>query len=71
MDESIEAVLVEASRTRQRKESAERAVGRAVRRMGLDYSIYIAAMSELRALASTMKTDVDDALKGLQKGDEE
>ena len=71
MDETIEAVLVEASNTRQRKETAERAVGRAVRRMGLDYSVYIAAMSELRDLAESMKTDVDDVLKGLQKGEQD
>ena len=71
MDKSIEAVLVEASKTRQRKESVERAVGRAVRRKGLDYSVYIAAMSELRTLAASMKVDVGDALKGLQRGDEE
>ena len=71
MDKTVEAVLLEASKTRQRKETAERAVGRAVRRMGLDYSVYIAAMSELRDLASSMKTSVDDALKGLQKDEQE
>ena len=71
MDKTVEAVLSEASKTRQRKETAERAVGRAVRRMGLDYSVYIAAMSELRDLASSMKTSVDDALKGLLKDEQE
>ena len=71
MNETIEAVLVEAAKTRQRKETAERAVGRAVRRMGMDYSVYIAAMSELRDLAATMKTDVDDVLKGLQKSEQD
>ena len=71
MDKTVEMVLVEASKTRQRKETAERAVGRAVRRLGLDYSVYIAAMSALRELASSTKRSVDETLKELQKGEHE
>lgn len=68
MEDRIRAVLVEAARTRQRKETVERAIGRAVRRMGLDYGTYIAAVSELRELASSMKADVNGALESLQDG---
>ncbi|UCE44949.1 MAG: hypothetical protein JSU93_06045 [Methanobacteriota archaeon] len=71
MEDTIESILVEAARTKQRKESVERAVGRAVRRMGKDYSVYIAAMSELRELASSTKTTVDEALEKLQEREQE
>ncbi|UCE80607.1 MAG: hypothetical protein JSV94_05490 [Methanobacteriota archaeon] len=67
MEESIKGVLVEAAMTRQRKETVERAVGRAVRRKGMDYSMYIAAMSELRDLATSMSLGVEEALESLQK----
>jgi len=65
MDQAIKEVLIEAARTRQRKEPVERAVGRAVRRRGMDYQSYIAAMSDLRDLATSEKIDVDEALKKL------
>jgi hypothetical protein len=67
MDQAIKEVLIEAARTRQRKEPVERAVGRAVRRRGMDYQSYIAAMSELRDLATSEKIEVDEALKKLAK----
>jgi len=65
MDQAIKEVLIEAARTRQRKEPVERAVGRAVRRRGMDYQSYIAAMSDLRDLATSEKIEVDEALKKL------
>jgi hypothetical protein len=65
MDQAIKEVLIEAARTRQRKEPVERAVGRAVRRRGMDYQSYIAAMSDLRDLAASEKIEVDEALKKL------
>ena len=71
MEDTIEAILVEAARTKQRKESVERAVGRAARRMGKDFSMYIAAMSKLRELASSTKTTVDEALEKLQEREQE
>lgn len=71
MEKRIEDVLIEASRTRQRKEPVERAVGRAVRRRGMDYGAYIAAMSELRDLAASLNVDIDEALRSLQKGEKD
>ncbi|HUV61221.1 MAG TPA: hypothetical protein VMW71_03525 [Thermoplasmata archaeon] len=65
MDQAIKEVLIEAARTRQRKEPVERAVGRAVRRRGMDYQSYIAAISELRDLAASEEIEVDEALKKL------
>ncbi len=65
MDQAIKDVLIEAARTRQRKEPAERAVGRAVRRRGMDYGFYIAAMSDLRDMAASEKIEVEEALKRL------
>jgi hypothetical protein len=65
MDPAIKDVLIEAAKTRQRKEPAERAVGRAVRRRGMDYEFYIAAMSDLRDMAASEKIEVEDALKKL------
>jgi hypothetical protein len=67
MDQAIKEVLIEAARTRQRKEPVERAVGRAVRRRGMDYQSYIVAMSDLRCLAASEKIGVEEALKKLEE----
>ncbi len=60
--EDIE-ILREAARIMQRKEPLERAVGRAVRNKGKDYSYYIALMSELRNAASMDAVSVDDEFR--------
>jgi seryl-tRNA synthetase len=65
MDQAIKEILIEAARTRQRKEPVERAVGRAVRRRGMDFQSYIAAMSDLRDMAASQKVDLEKALKKL------
>ncbi|MDH3364556.1 MAG: hypothetical protein OEM29_00905 [Thermoplasmata archaeon] len=70
MNQSIKEVLIEAARTRQRKEPIERAVGRAVRRRGMDYQFYITAMSNLREMASSKKIKIEDALKTLEEDEE-
>lgn len=53
-------VLREAARIRMRKEPLERAIGRAVRSKGKDYSYYIQLMSELRGAAELDKVSVED-----------
>jgi hypothetical protein len=65
MDSGNLEILREAASIRQRKETAERAVGRAVRRLGRDYHAYISAMSDLRELAAERKMDVEEALRTL------
>ncbi len=67
MDPENLEILREAANIRQRKETAERAVGRATRRLGKDYDSYISAISELREFATRRKVDVDDALSLLLK----
>ncbi len=63
-------VLREAARIRQRKEPLERAVGRAVRNKGKDYSYYIALVSELRNAASMDDVSVDEEFRVLVEGGE-
>jgi len=63
-------VLREAARIRQRKEPLERALGRAVRHKGKDYSYYIALMSELRNAASMDDVSVDEEFRVLVEGEE-
>lgn len=65
MDDEALRVLREASRIRQRKEPLERAIGRAVRSLGKDYSYYIALVSELRETASMDRVSVEEELKML------
>ena len=62
MDAADIEILRDAHGTRQRKESVERAVGRTVRRRGLDFAVYIRLMSELREFASSRRVDLDAAL---------
>ena len=67
MDSENIEILREAAGIRQRKETAERAVGRAVRRLGKDYGAYISAMSDLREFAATHKVEVEEALRRLSQ----
>ena len=71
MDPESAEILREAAAIRQRKETAERAVGRATRRLGREYSSYISAMSDLRELAAKHKMDVEEALALLLNQDEQ
>ena len=70
MDSESMTILREAVRIRQRKETAERAVGRAARRLGKDFKAYVSAMSDLRDLAAKERVDVEVALGKLLREDE-
>jgi hypothetical protein len=71
MNQDYRETLREAARIRQRKEPLERAVGRAARNRGKDYSYYIALMSELRSAASMDDVSIDEALRILVKSEED
>jgi len=71
MDPESLAVLREARDTRHRKESVERAVGRAVRRRELDFGVYVRLVSELRVFAEKKKLSLDDALAGILEAQED
>lgn len=66
MDQETVSIVKEAVRTRLRDETVERAVGRTVRRRGMDYSRYIQVMSDLRELAKERKVAVEEAAEGLE-----
>lgn len=66
MDPESVSIVREAVRTRLRDETIERAVGRAVRRRGMDFSRYIQVMSDLRDLAGERKVTLEEAAEGLQ-----
>lgn len=65
MDPDSVSIVQEAARTRLRDETIERSVGRTVRRRGLDFSVYVKVMSDLRDLASERKVPVDEAAEHL------
>lgn len=71
MDTESMTILREAARIRQRKETAERAVGRAARRLGKDFKAYVSAMSDLRELAARQRVDAEEALERLLREDEQ
>ncbi len=66
MDPESVSIVREAVRTRLRDETIERAVGRTVRRRGMDFSRYIQVMSDLRDLAGERKVTLEEAAEGLQ-----
>jgi len=51
--------------TRQRKETLERAIGKAVRRNNLDFGVYIKITSELRGLSEKGKASPEDIAESL------
>ncbi len=65
MDPDAVSIVQEAVRTRLRNETVERAVGRTVRRRGLDFPRYIQVMSDLRDFAKERKVTLDEAAEGL------
>jgi hypothetical protein len=71
MDGADIDLLREAVRVRQRKEPLERAIGRAVRNRNLDYSYYIALMSELREAASRDKVSAEEEIRILTEEDKD
>ena len=70
MDPDAVSIVQEAVRTRLRNETVERAVGRTMRRRGLDFSRYIQVMSDLRDLAKERKVTLDEAAEGLTRENE-
>ena len=65
MDPEAVSIVQEAVRTRLRNETVERAIGRTVRRRGLDFSRYVQVMSDLRDLAKERKVAPDEAAEAL------
>ena len=58
-------ILREALATRQRKETLERAIGKAVRRNNLDFGVYVKIMSELRDLSNKEHRTPEDIAKDI------
>ena len=65
MEPALLDILREALANRQRKETLERAIGKAVRRNNLDFGVYIKITSELRELAEKGQLDSEGIAKTL------
>jgi uncharacterized protein with ATP-grasp and redox domains len=65
MEPALLDILREALATRQRKETLERAIGKAVRRNNLDFGVYIKITSELRELSKKGQVDPEDIAESL------
>ena len=65
MEPALLDILREALATRQRKETLERAIGKAVRRNNLDFGVYIKITSELRELSEKEKVSPEDIAESL------
>lgn len=63
MDPGHKDILRDALATRRRKESLEQAVGRSVRKREADFSVYVGIMSELRELARSEGSSVEEAAR--------
>ncbi|OGS42144.1 MAG: hypothetical protein A3K67_01105 [Euryarchaeota archaeon RBG_16_62_10] len=63
MDPGRKDILREALDTRRRKEALEQALGRSVRKREANFSTYIGIMSELREIARSEKSSVEDAAR--------
>jgi hypothetical protein len=61
MDSSRLEILREALETQQRKETFERALGRAVRRHDMDFSVYVQMVSEVRDMALSNSVPMETA----------
>jgi uncharacterized protein with ATP-grasp and redox domains len=65
MEPALLDILREALATRQRKETLERAIGKAVRRNNLDFGVYVKITSELRELSKKGQVDPEDIAESL------
>jgi hypothetical protein len=65
MDSSQLEILREALEIQQRKETFERALGRAVRRHDLDFSVYVQMVAEIRDLALSNSVQLETAARRL------
>jgi len=69
MEPALLDILREALANRQRKETLERAIGKAVRRNNLDFGIYIKIIGELREMANKEQTPLEDIAKNIVSED--
>ena len=69
MEPALLGILKEALANRQRKETLERAIGKAVRRNNLDFGVYIKIISELREMANKEQTPLEDIAKNIVSED--
>jgi hypothetical protein len=70
MEPALLDILREALATKQRKETLERAIGKAVRRSNLDFGVYIKIMSELREMSDKEDRTLEDIAKNIVSEDE-
>jgi len=63
MEPALLDILREALATKQRKETLERAIGKAVRRNNLDFGVYIKITSELREMSNKEHRAPEDIAK--------
>lgn len=64
MDPAHLPLIKQALGRQHRKETFERALGKAVRESGLDFSIYIKIVTEVRDAAYREGKDIEDAARG-------
>jgi len=69
MEPALLDILREALANRQRKETLERAIGKAVRRNNLDFGIYIKIIGELREMANKEQKTPEDIAKNIVSED--
>ena len=65
MDSSQLDIIREALEIQQRKETFERALGRAVRRHDVDFSVYVQMVAEVRELALSNSVPLETAARRL------
>lgn len=69
MEPALLDILREALASKQRKETLERAIGKAVRRRNLDFGVYIKIMSELREISNKEHRTPEDTAKDIVSED--
>lgn len=69
MEPALLDILREALANRQRKETLERAIGKAVRRNDLDFGVYVKIMSELRETSLKEHRTPEDIAKSIVSED--
>jgi hypothetical protein len=65
MDSSQLDILREALEIQQRKETFERALGRAIRRHDVDFSVYVQMVAEVRDMALSNSVPLETAARRL------
>jgi len=65
MDSSQLDILREALELQQRKETFERALGRAIRRHDVDFSVYVQMVAEVRDMALSNSVPLETAARRL------